>query len=100
MRRRSVVLQYLREFHRASTSTAGTKPAPGSAVAGLLWRHVPIDTGGVVGSYVLGKRLGAGGMGVVYEATSGDTPVAIKLPYCETLDDAQAARRFRGEGIA
>lgn len=64
-------------------------------------RHVPIDTGGVVGRYVLGKRLGAGGMGVVYEAMPAEgEPVAIKVPYCETLDDHHAASRFRDEGIA
>ncbi len=68
---------------------------------GAARRHVPVDTGGVVGSYILGKRLGAGGMGVVYEATlDNGVPVAIKLPYCETLDDEYASRRFHDEGIA
>ena len=64
-------------------------------------RHVPIDSGAVVGGYVLGPRLGAGGMGVVYEAVpaSGD-PVAIKLPYIETLADDHASRKFCDEAIA
>lgn len=63
-------------------------------------RHVPVDTGGLVGKYVLGRRLGAGGMGAVYEACVEGRRVAIKLPYCETLESHYAARRFLDEGIA
>ena len=54
-----------------------------------------------MGTYVLGKRLGAGGMGAVYESTRPNgSRVAIKLPYIETLDDDRTARRFQDEGIA
>jgi len=53
-----------------------------------------------VGKYVLGRRLGAGGMGAVYETTRDGKPVAIKLPYCETLENHYASRRFLDEGIA
>jgi eukaryotic-like serine/threonine-protein kinase len=63
-------------------------------------RHVPVDTGGSVGRYVLGRRLGAGGMGAVYEATVDGKQFAIKLPYCETLENQYASRRFQDEGIA
>jgi eukaryotic-like serine/threonine-protein kinase len=76
------------------------KNGMGRAVADVMRRHVPADTGSVVGDYVLGKRIGAGGMGVVYEAAHGHTCVAIKIPYCEMLGDDYASRRFRDEGIA
>lgn len=39
-------------------------------------------------------------MGAVYEATCGTESVAIKVPYCEVLDDDTSIRRFRDEGIA
>ncbi len=60
-------------------------------------RHVPVDSGGSVGTYMLGRRLGAGGMGAVYETYVNGRLAAIKVPYCETHE---AARRFRDEGIA
>lgn len=64
------------------------------------WRQVPVETGDAVGPYVLGRRLGAGGMGVVYAATRDKRSVAIKIPYCELLAEDYAQRRFRDEGIA
>ena len=65
-------------------------------------RHVPVDSGGALGPYVLGRRLGAGGMGAVYESVrvSDGKRVEIKVPYCEMLDQDYAKRRFRDEGIA
>jgi serine/threonine-protein kinase len=63
-------------------------------------RRVPVDTGGRVGRFLLGRRLGAGGMGAVYEALDGSLPVAIKIPYCEMLVDDYAKRRFQSEGAA
>ena len=53
-----------------------------------------------MGTYVLGRRLGAGGMGAVYETQANGRVAAIKIPYCETLESYHAARRFRDEGIA
>jgi serine/threonine protein kinase len=53
-----------------------------------------------VGTYVLGRRLGAGGMGAVYETRVEGRIAAIKVPYCETLESHHAARRFRDEGVA
>lgn len=53
-----------------------------------------------MGTYVLGRRLGAGGMGAVYETHVNGRNVAIKVPYCETLESHNAGRRFRDEGIA
>ena len=64
-------------------------------------RHVPVHGGNVVGAYVLGRRLGAGGMGAVFEAQRSDgRRVAIKVPYNETMFDEYASRRFVDEGIA
>jgi eukaryotic-like serine/threonine-protein kinase len=63
-------------------------------------RMVPVDTGGRVGRFVLGRRLGAGGMGAVYETRDGNLTVAIKIPYCELLADNYAKRRFQSEGVA
>jgi serine/threonine protein kinase len=53
-------------------------------------------------SYELGPRIGAGGMGVVYQATHvwlGRT-VAIKFISAEVLSDPEAITRFRGEARA
>lgn len=56
--------------------------------------------GSRVGNYVLGDPIGAGGMGVVYDADDGTRRVAIKLLYRETLIDDRAVRRFRNEALA
>ncbi len=54
------------------------------------------------GKYVLGERIGAGGMGVVYRAEQCalSRTVAIKLLHQELLRDPRIARRFRAEAIA
>jgi serine/threonine-protein kinase len=39
-------------------------------------------------------------MGVVFESMRAGRPVAIKIPYRETLADAYSASRFRDEGVA
>ena len=61
---------------------------------------MPVDTGDSVGRYVLGRRLGAGGMGAVYLAMDGGLRVAIKIPYGELLADDYALNRFRDEALA
>lgn len=61
---------------------------------------MPVDTGEVIGRFVLGPRLGAGGMGAVYETWDGNRQVAIKIPYCDLLADDYAKRRFQSEGVA
>ena len=55
----------------------------------------------VAGSYVLREPLGAGGMGIVYEAELGrDRTVAIKVLHPDRASDLTAARRLREEAIA
>jgi len=54
------------------------------------------------GKYLIDSRLGAGGMGTVYQGTRlhiGDT-VAIKILHKDTISDIQAAERFRREAQA
>ena len=54
------------------------------------------------GKYLINARLGAGGMGTVYQGTRlhiGDT-VAIKILHRDTISDIQAAERFRREAQA
>jgi eukaryotic-like serine/threonine-protein kinase len=54
----------------------------------------PTDLGG----YRLRGRLGAGGMGTVYLAsTPGGRPVALKVMRSELSDDGEFRERFRGE---
>ncbi len=60
-------------------------------------------TGLVLGErYRLGRRLGMGGMGEVYEAVHLEIPrrFAIKLLRAEYAEDAQMQRRFRTEARA
>jgi serine/threonine-protein kinase len=57
-------------------------------------------TGMRLGAYEIGQRIGAGGMGAVYEAVRADDQyrqrVAVKF-LRRVADGAQAARRFRAE---
>lgn len=54
-----------------------------------------------IGEYVLRERIGAGAMGVVYEAVRADgMRVALKLVDPAHRDDAYRLRRFEDEGIA
>ena len=52
-------------------------------------------------SYVLGHQLGAGGRGIVYEATcaADGEPVAIKFLQPDKLTDPREVRRFESERI-
>jgi len=54
-----------------------------------------------LGPYEIRSQIGAGGMGVVYEAQPpvGDR-VAVKLLQGQRLDDERAVRRFHDEGTA
>lgn len=75
--------------HEAATLS----PATGSRGTGS---EIP-DT---IGRYRLLRRLGAGGMGSVYEAedTTSQKRVALKLVAPEFLQSADARERFRREG--
>src|SRR6185295_7268519 len=63
---------------------------------------VPSLDGQRIGPYLLGSRIGAGGMGVVYKArdTRLDRTVAIKVLPSDIAADLQARERFDREGRA
>lgn len=58
--------------------------------------------GGDLGPYILGDRLGVGGMGVVYEASCPQLGerVAIKFLHPDRSADERVRRKFAGEAIA
>ncbi len=73
---------------------------PLSASASSIEIQINEDIGRMIGGrYRLTKRIGEGGMGVVYQAidTQIDRPVAIKLMRRECLSDAKFLTRFRRE---
>src|SRR5205085_2270290 len=75
--------------------------SPAAAVAAQLVSEpaaVPVLTGLRLGEYVVQAPLGAGGMGVVYQAldTNLNRPVAIKF-VSDELADAATRRRFQRE---
>lgn len=60
----------------------------------------PDDPTGV-GAYLFTRRLGSGGMGVVYEATSpSGGKVAVKVLRAELADDSRVRERLRREAAA
>lgn len=60
----------------------------------------PDDPTGV-GTYLFTRRLGSGGMGVVYEATSpSGGKVAVKVLRAELADDSRVRERLRREAAA
>ena len=50
-----------------------------------------------LGKWDVEARIGSGGMGVVYKATSGDEVAAVKVVRPGLLDDPQVAARFERE---
>ncbi len=49
------------------------------------------------GPFVLTRKIGAGGMGVVYQGTANGKPVAVKVVRSEFCDDPVFLARFRRE---
>lgn len=86
-----------------NVNAMGTSGGSGSGVgvgtgAGV---GIRIGVGSVIGPCRLGAPLGAGGMGVVYEAElAGGDRVAVKLLRREWLSDRFMVGRFRVEAIA
>jgi serine/threonine protein kinase len=52
-----------------------------------------------LGPFVLTRKIGAGGMGVVYQGTANGKPVAVKVVRSELCDDPVFLARFRREII-
>jgi eukaryotic-like serine/threonine-protein kinase len=82
-------------------------PAPARDVLGeqavkLARGTMPIEIGTLVGPYEVRSLIGAGGMGVVYEAcpAGGQTTVALKVLHPQRLEDDRAIRRLRDEAHA
>lgn len=61
-----------------------------------------IEIGSLVGPYEVRSLIGAGGMGVVYEACQpdGQTAVALKVLHPQRLEDERAIRRLHDEALA
>lgn len=74
------------------------------AVAAASLRSAQVEqlgrTGGTLGGYRIGPRLGAGGMGIVYRAEDREgRPAALKVLRRRSSDDGgEATRRFLREG--
>jgi eukaryotic-like serine/threonine-protein kinase len=77
-------------------ATGSDAPTVAPAAAANDDRHVPQ----VIGGYRLGRKLGAGGMGSVYEAedVKSGRRVALKLIAPEYAGSPEAVERFRQEG--
>src|SRR5512132_603286 len=74
-------------------------PTPAAGEAGAARTEGPLSVGQQFGSrYRILKVLGAGGMGVVYQAWDGalDLPVALKVIRPEVIADATVAREVEG----
>jgi serine/threonine-protein kinase len=64
--------------------------------------QVELQAGQMIGQYRVERRLGAGGMGVVYLATDTQLgrPVALKMLQADLTRDAARVRRFQQEARA
>ncbi|HND54165.1 MAG TPA: serine/threonine-protein kinase, partial [Pirellulaceae bacterium] len=80
------------------TADAYEKPADSSVAAASDAEGTPQS----IGRYRIVRRLGQGGMGIVYLAhdPSLDRQVALKLPFLDPRDPRSAARRFAREARA
>lgn len=61
---------------------------------------MPIHVGSLLGPYEVRSVIGAGGMGVVYEAQTAGGPVALKVLHPQRCEDERALRRFHDEVVA
>jgi serine/threonine protein kinase len=88
-------VELLLDSHERAQSS-GTSPAPRSLDATAITRHLE---GNRIGPYLVGARLGAGGMGEVYRArdTRLDRTVAIKVLPAHLASNSQARERFGHE---
>lgn len=100
------------ELHDAIVQMLSQEEAPftGTALdlAGPLLQELvdghdsePLRTGSLVGPYRIARRIGEGGMGVVYRAERADgqfdMPVALKVVRQHAAADASFSRRFLAE---
>ncbi len=79
-------------FVRSSATPIGFLPSA----------HSPIELGQSVGQYIIGKKLGEGGMGIVYEARHKDLQkrAAIKILHRHLVTDPSHKQRFIDEAKA
>ncbi len=92
----SVVAQLTELFGSASVEPDALAHAGPDTIDGALDRvDSPAATGLLIGRYRLGRLLGAGGMGMVYEAVDPELArrVAIKLLHPGTGGDIETTRR-------
>ncbi|MCH8922775.1 MAG: serine/threonine protein kinase [Planctomycetes bacterium] len=93
---------YLKSIHLLHEAAGGMATEGAKAEKPLAATSTESPALGLLGDYRIGREIGRGGMGVVYEARqiSLDRQVAIKvLPFVAVLDQKQIAR-FKNEAQA